>query len=94
MFLHKLRIWNFRKVGTSDKSLVIKHDNPGVEIILNKGLNVLIGENDSGITAIVDSIRFVLGTSTFENQRLAIEDFHFYNDYQSNELKLSAFSEI
>ena len=88
MFLHRLRIWNFRKVGTFDKSLVVSNNNQGVDVFFKKGLNVLIGENDSGKTAIVDAIRFVLGTRTYENQRIAIDDFHFYDDKQATELRI------
>jgi putative ATP-dependent endonuclease of the OLD family len=88
MYLHRLRIWNFRKVGTFDNSLVVNNDNPGVDISFKKGLNVLIGENDSGKTAVVDAIRFVLGTRTFENQRIGVDDFHYYDDNQATELRI------
>ena len=37
MYLLKLKITNFRKYG-----------DPGLEVIFNQGLNVLIGENESG----------------------------------------------
>ena len=33
---------------------------PGVEVCFKDGLNVLVGENDSGKKAIVDAIRYVL----------------------------------
>jgi putative ATP-dependent endonuclease of the OLD family len=88
MYLYRLRIWNFRKVGTIDNSSVVNNDNPGVDICFKKGLNVLIGENDSGKTAVVDAIRFVLGTRTFENQRIGLDDFHYYDDKQATELRI------
>ncbi|MFN3554837.1 MAG: AAA family ATPase [Bacteroidales bacterium] len=88
MYIHRLRIWNFRKVGTFDNSLAVNTDKPGVDIYFKKGLNVLIGENDSGKTAVVDAIRFVLGTRTFENQRIGLDDFHYYDDKQATELRI------
>lgn len=89
MFLKKLKIWNFRKIGTKDGSLIVGNKNPGIEVSFNPELNVLIGENDSGKTAIIDALRYVLGTRTFDNQRLDPNDFH-YNEkgVQANELKI------
>lgn len=58
MYLSKLHIWNFRrfsKIGESFESALL-----GVEVCFKDGLNVLVGENDSGKTAIVDAIRYVL----------------------------------
>lgn len=69
MYLSNLKIWNFRKIGSNG-------NDPGVNISFNQNLNVLIGENDSGKTAIIDAIRYLLGTRTFEYQRLELEDFH------------------
>ena len=56
MYLSKLRLWNFRKYSDG------ADNKPGVEIHFHEGLNVLIGENDSGKTAIIDAIRYVLRT--------------------------------
>jgi len=69
MFLSELKIWNFRKYGTGENSV------PGLHIILNQGLNLLVGENDSGKTAIIDAIKFVLQTQSYDYQRLEEEDF-------------------
>jgi len=69
MFLSELKIWNFRKYG-SDVS-----DTPGLHLRLNKGLNLLVGENDSGKTAIIDAIKLVLQTQSYDYQRLEEEDF-------------------
>ncbi|MCK4823289.1 AAA family ATPase, partial [bacterium] len=69
MFLSELKIWNFRKYGTGDSGA------PGLHLKLNKGLNLLVGENDSGKTAIVDAIKFVLQTQSHDYQRLEEEDF-------------------
>ena len=69
MFLSELNIWNFRKYGSGEGGI------PGLLLKLNKGLNLLVGENDSGKTAIIDAIKFVLQTQSFDYQRLEEEDF-------------------
>ncbi|WP_218131597.1 AAA family ATPase [Paenibacillus sp. UNCCL117] len=38
--------------------------NTGLILVLNKGLNVLIGENDAGKWTVIDSIKFVLLTQS------------------------------
>ena len=76
MYLSRLRLWNFRKYcsGADNK--------PGVEVHFNEGLNVLIGENDSGKTAIIDAIRYVLRTQSGEY--IQFDDKDFYQDEQGN----------
>lgn len=76
MYLSRLRLWNFRKYcsGTDNK--------PGVEVHFHEGLNVLIGENDSGKTAIIDAIRYVLRTQSGEY--IQFDDKDFYQDEQGN----------
>ena len=63
MFLRNLNLTNFRKF--KELSVEFQH-----------GLNVLVGENDSGKTAIIDAIRHLLNTKSFENVRLEPRDFH------------------
>ncbi len=63
MYISNIEIKNFRMF----KELTLK---------LNKGLNVFVGENNSGKTAILDSIRYVLGTNSTENIIVEEEDFH------------------
>lgn len=43
MFLANIRIWNFRKYGSSNE---IDLNNPNLDLNFTKGLNILIGEND------------------------------------------------
>ena len=69
MFLSELKIWNFRKYGTNI------NDAPGLDLKLNKGLNLIVGENDSGKTAIIDAVKFVLQTQSHDYQWLEEEDF-------------------
>lgn len=70
MYLAKLKIWNFRKYGQK------ANEEPGLEIEFNSKLNVLVGENDSGKTAIIDAIRLVLGTQSYDVCRIEESDFH------------------
>lgn len=64
MYLEKLIIKNFRSISE-------------LSLNFNKGLNVLIGENNSGKTAIIDALRICLG---YGNQKrdlyISIADFH------------------
>ena len=60
MYLSTLKIWNFRKYGVGADGA------PGLEVHFQEGVNVLIGENDSGKTTIVDAIRYLLRTKSGE----------------------------
>jgi len=88
MFLSELKLWNFRKygVGTDDFDKIA----PGVLVVLNPGLNVLIGENDSGKTALVDAIRHLLSTQSREWYRLDSSDFHGAGENRTKRLKIEA----
>lgn len=63
MYLYKLKLEKYRRY---------KH----LEITFNSGLNLLVGENDSGKTAIVDAIKYVLNTQSYEYLRPCVEDFY------------------
>ena len=43
---------------------------------LNPGLTALVGENDTGKTAVIDALRLVLGTRDQEYLRIDSTDFH------------------
>lgn len=75
MYLSNLKLWNFRKFGSVGE---IDLANPHLDLNLTKGLNVIIGENDSGKTAIIDAIKLVLRTHSFEY--IKIDDKDFFND--------------
>lgn len=47
-----------------------------LDLRLNQGLNVLVGENDSGKTALIDAIRYVLGTNSHNLGYIREQDFH------------------
>lgn len=73
MILSCLKLWNFRRFG-ADGAIDLK--KPHLVVHFRKGLNVLIGENDSGKSAIIDAIRLTLGTHSSEWTRIADEDFY------------------
>ena len=71
MYLKEIRLWNFRKYGAKGED----GKEPGIVVEFKKGLNVLIGENDSGKTAIIDAIRYILNTKSYELIRFDEKDF-------------------
>lgn len=73
MYLSNIKLWNFRKFGLVG---VIDLSKPHLDLNLTKGLNVIIGENDSGKTAIIDAIKLVLKTHSYDYIRVDDKDFH------------------
>lgn len=67
MYLSKITIENFRCFGERADRF---------ELSLCRGLTTLVGENDTGKSAIIDALRFVLGTTDQEWYRLEETDFH------------------
>ena len=74
MHLSTLKLWNFRKYCEGPNG------EPGLVVYFHEGVNVLIGENDSGKTAIVDAIRYALRTQSGEF--IQFDDKDFYQDIQ------------
>ena len=87
MYLSTLKLWNFRKYGTG------VDDTPGLEMHFQNGVNVLIGENDSGKTAIVDAIRYVLRTKSGETIYFDEKDFHMAGSIRSKSLRIECWFE-
>ena len=75
MYISNLKLWNYRKFGSDVR---FDPSQPNLNLDFTKGLNVLIGENDSGKTAIIDAIKLVLKTHSYDWIR--IEDSDFYKD--------------
>lgn len=77
LYLSNLKLWNFRKFG-SNNDLFYGDElrSPDLSINFNEGINAIIGENDSGKTAVVDAIKIILNTRTPEWIRLTKEDFY------------------
>ena len=76
MYISSINIQNFRCF-----------DDRRHTINFNPGLTVLVGENDSGKTAVLDAIKIVLGTTDFGWNRITINDF--YNEDQSKEIHIT-----
>lgn len=81
MIVSELKLYNFRRF----KSIEGK---PGLHIFFHKGLNALIGENDSGKTAVIDAIKMVLLTQSNEYIRVLEEDFFSENGTPVSEFKI------
>lgn len=73
MIISKLSLFNFRKFKSTP-------NKPGLQITFHKGLNALIGENDSGKTAVIDALKLVLLTQSNEYIRPVEEDFYMSSD--------------
>jgi putative ATP-dependent endonuclease of OLD family len=90
MHVTNVKLWNFRKFGSKgDFDL----GAPNLDLDFSKGTNVLVGENDSGKSAIVDAIRYVLGTHSLDWNRISFDDFHGDTDRIRIELYLESFSD-
>lgn len=82
MIVSELRLYNFRKFKS-------EYDTPGLVVTFHKGLNALIGENDSGKTAIIDAIKLVLLTQSNEYIRPTDDDFYIGEDgVPSSEIRI------
>lgn len=90
MYLSNLKLWNFRKFGDN---FPVDLDKPNLDLNFTTGLNVLIGENDSGKSAIIDSIKLILKTHSYEWFRLDWEDFHDGSDRLRIELRFDNLSD-
>lgn len=66
MYIYKIGIKNFRRF-----------DEKGIEISLNNGINIILGENNIGKSALVDSIRIALSSGQYKkNLYVTSDDFH------------------
>lgn len=68
MYIAEVTIENFRCFGENAQKLVLP---------LRAGLTALVGENDTGKTAVIDALRLVLGTRDQEYFRVEDSDFHW-----------------
>lgn len=87
MYLSKLHVENFRVFGGPPRS----DDDPdeSLTLELKPGLNALVGENDSGKTAVVDAIRYCLGTTSRDFHRYTVDDFHCDDNVRADEFRIT-----
>ncbi len=83
MYLKHIRARNYRAFGDGTSE-------PALGWALNPGLNILVGENDAGKTGIVDGIRQVLLTTSYEPVRLFEQDFHIQGANRAHTLSIEA----
>ncbi|MHB1258712.1 ATP-dependent nuclease [Thiobacillus sp.] len=83
MYLKHIRARNFRAFGDGTVS-------PSLDWELSPGMNILVGENDAGKTAVVDAIRQVLWTTSYEFVRLFETDFHISGSKRTTSLFIEA----
>lgn len=83
MYLQRIRAQNFRAFGNGKTS-------PQLDWTLARGLNILVGENDAGKTAVVDAIRHILWTTSYEFVRLFEQDFHIHGDVRASSMFIEA----
>ena len=72
MFLEKVEYYDFRKYKSTEGFA-------GLTVNLNKGMNLIVGENDAGKTAIIDGIKLLLGTLSDEYDKIIDTDFYTEN---------------
>lgn len=73
MYLRNLHITNFRSF-----------DEDGITLVFNKGVNAIIGENNSGKSAVIDAIRIVYSTVTYKKDIFfSKSDLHVSEDGSS-----------
>lgn len=82
MYISEVRISNFRGFDANEHIIQFR-----------KGLNVLVGENDSGKSAVIDAIRIALGVT--DQSWYRIENSDFYGEDTNREICISCkFSEL
>ncbi|WLR51080.1 AAA family ATPase [Bacillus tianshenii] len=84
MYLAELKVWNFRKYGGTSVD-----EEPSLIVNFKQGLNLLVGENDCGKTTIIDAIKHLLGTQSFDFNRIDEDDFYVSEPgVRANHLKI------
>ncbi|MEV6750422.1 ATP-dependent nuclease [Streptomyces sp. NPDC088394] len=74
VYLAHLRVEDFRVFGLAAQGEGKRDDS--LSLSFTAGTNVLVGENDSGKTAIVDAIRLCLQSAAADYYRVSQDDFH------------------
>lgn len=89
MYLSQIKLWNFRQFGSDTFNL----SEPNLSLNFNNGLNVLIGKNDSGKSAIIDAIKLVLKTHSVEWITPHKDDFYQESNKFRIELRFDDFTD-
>jgi putative ATP-dependent endonuclease of OLD family len=73
MYLSQLKLWNFRQFGQKSDDL---KRTPDLIVNFKDGLNLLVGENDSGKSTVVDAINYIVVPHSHEYLRIGLNDFY------------------
>ncbi|MYW69056.1 AAA family ATPase [Streptomyces sp. SID8379] len=93
MYLACLYAENFRIFGAAPRPQDGADPLPRAEF--GPAANVLVGENGSGKTAIIDAIRLCLQTTAGDYYRITTDDFHVHGDVQADAFTLTcAFKDL
>ncbi|MFI0146355.1 AAA family ATPase [Streptomyces globisporus] len=87
MYLARLRAENFRIFGAAAQEE--DGSDEALNISFSPGTNVLVGENDSGKTAVVDAIRLCLQTAAADFYRISRDDFHVGDSGRADTFSIS-----
>lgn len=79
LYLNHIRAQNFRVFGCEPAAPELKWE-------LSPALNILVGENDAGKSAVVDAIQQILWTTSFDYIRLQETDFHIAGAVRADSL--------
>jgi putative ATP-dependent endonuclease of OLD family len=85
VYLSEVFAENFRIFGTASEDAT---KDQALRLALQPGINVLVGENDGGKTAIIDAIRYCLWTTSFDFHRFTADDFHCHSSGRSADLTI------
>jgi len=89
MYLSEIKLWNFRQFGSVGSDKTREAD---LRTIFNPGLNLLVGENDSGKTTVVDAINYIVIPQSYENMRIRYDDFYLNEDWLRIECVFTGFT--
>lgn len=81
MYVRRITACNFRAFGTMA-------EGKSLNLILDRGLNVLVGENDAGKSSVVDALRYALSTTSNDYLRIEDRDFHISKNVRADELTI------
>ncbi len=89
MFLSVVKLWNFRQFGSVGSE---KNRKPDLHTTFGPGLNLFVGENDSGKTTVVDAINYIVIPQSYENMRIRHDDFFGDEDWLRIECVFTGFT--
>lgn len=78
MYLRRVTIKNYRQFED-------------LQLDFSNGLNLLVGENDSGKSSILEAIKLVTGTHSNDLSRLSLDDFYTDGTTRATELKITCY---